>query len=88
MRQLHEIAIFQTVKSKVVTSLFERVRLSVSISLRNLFNSLKSIKEIGIFSETSPAHCKLKHFPDIFVTNSETVAYVCISARCRYIPVT
>ena len=35
MRLLHEIAI-----------LFETVRLSVSISLRNLYNLLNSIKEI------------------------------------------
>ena len=48
MRLLHEIAIFQTVKSKVIISLFETVRLSVSISLRNLYNSLNSIKEITI----------------------------------------
>ena len=46
MRLLHEIAIFRTVKSKVIISLFETVRLSVSISLRNLNNSLNSIKEI------------------------------------------
>ena len=45
MRLLHEIAIFQTVKSKVIISLFETVRLSVSISLRNLNYSLNSIKE-------------------------------------------
>ena len=45
MRVVHEIAIFQTVKSKVIISLFETVRLSVSISLRNLYNSLNSIKE-------------------------------------------
>ena len=45
----YEIAIFQTVKSKVIISLFQTVRLSVSISLRNLYNSLNSIKEIGIF---------------------------------------
>ena len=45
MRLLHEIAIFQTVKSKVIISLFETVKLSVSMSLRNLFNSLNSIKE-------------------------------------------
>ena len=37
---------FETVKSKVVISLFETVRLSVSISPRNLYNSLKTIKEI------------------------------------------
>ena len=48
MKQLHEIAIFQTVKSKVIISLFETVRLSVSISLRNLYNSLNSIKEKSI----------------------------------------
>ena len=41
MRLLHEMTIFQTVKSKVI----ETVRLSVSISLRNLYNSLNSIKE-------------------------------------------
>ena len=45
MRLLHEIAIFQTVKSKVIISLFETVRLSALISLRNLYNSLNSIKE-------------------------------------------
>ena len=45
MRLLHEIAIFQTVKSKVIISLFKTVKLSVSISLRNLYNSLNSIKE-------------------------------------------
>ena len=48
--QLHETIsqksyIFETVKSKVIISLFETVRLSVSISLRNLYNSLKCIKE-------------------------------------------
>ena len=37
---------FETVKSKVIISLFETVRLSVSISPRNLYNSLESIKEI------------------------------------------
>ena len=50
MRLPHEIAIFQTVKSKVIISLFETVRLSVSISLRNLYNSLNSIKEQSILS--------------------------------------
>ena len=45
MRILHEIAIFKTVKSKVIISLFETVRLSVSISLRNLYKSLNSMKE-------------------------------------------
>ena len=45
MRLLHEIAIFQTVKSKIIISLFETVKLSVSISLRNPYNLLNSIKE-------------------------------------------
>ena len=40
---------FETVKSKVIISLFETVRLSVSISPRNLYNSLESIKEIRYF---------------------------------------
>ena len=43
---------FETVKSKVIISLFETVRLSVSISPRNLYNSLKSIKEINIRGPT------------------------------------
>ena len=46
MRLLREIAIFQTMKSKVIISQFETVGLSVSISLRNIYNSLNSIKEI------------------------------------------
>ena len=45
MKLLHEIGIFQIVKSKVIILLFETVRLSVSISLRNLYNSLNNIKE-------------------------------------------
>ena len=45
MRLFHEIVIFQTVKSQVIISLFEKVRLSVSISPRNLYNSLNNIKE-------------------------------------------
>ena len=36
---------FEAVKSKVIVSLFETVRLSVSISPRNLYNPSKSIKE-------------------------------------------
>ena len=35
-------------KSKVIISLFETVRLSVSISLRNPYNSLNSIKEMKL----------------------------------------
>ena len=53
MRLLHEIAIFQTVKSKMIISLFETVRLLVSISLRNLYNSLNSKKEISAFFQFS-----------------------------------
>ena len=40
---------FETVKSKVIILLFETVKLSVSISPRNLYNSLKSIKENKMF---------------------------------------
>ena len=40
-----KLLLFQKAKSKVIISLFETVRLSVSISLRNLYNSLNSIKE-------------------------------------------
>ena len=46
MKQFRENPIFETVKSKVIISLFETVKLSISISLSNLYNSLKSIKEI------------------------------------------
>ena len=48
MKLFHEnpIFFFETVKSKVIISLFQTVRLLVSISPRNLFNSLKSIKEM------------------------------------------
>ena len=47
MKLFHENPIFETVKSKLIKSLFETVRLSASISPRNLYNSnsLKSIKE-------------------------------------------
>ena len=51
MRLLHEISIFQTVKSKVIISLFETVRLSVSILPRNLYNSLNGIKERSFLYE-------------------------------------
>ena len=43
---------FETVKSKVIISLFETVRLSVSISPRNLYNSLKSIREMTLTSSS------------------------------------
>ena len=45
MKLFHENPFFETVKSKVIISLFETVRLSVSISPRNLYNLLNSIKE-------------------------------------------
>ena len=45
---------FETVKSKVIISLFETVRLSVSISPRNLYNSLKSIKEMYFSLQSGP----------------------------------
>ena len=41
---------FLTVKDKVIISLFETGKLSVFISPRNLYNSLKSIKENTIYS--------------------------------------
>ena len=41
-------------KSKVIISLFETVRLSVSISRRNLYNSLKSIKEKEFITVRTP----------------------------------
>ena len=45
MKLFQENPIFETVKSKVIISLFETVRFSVSISPKNLYNSLKRIKE-------------------------------------------
>ena len=48
MRLFHENPIFSNSESKVIISLFETVRLSFSISRRNLYNSLKSIKEISL----------------------------------------
>ena len=63
MRLLHEITIFQTVKSKLIISLFETVRLSVSISLRILYNSLNSIKEINFSVSFSLAESSVQvHF--------------------------
>ena len=69
MRLLYEIAIFQTVKSEVIISLFETVRLSVSISLRNLYNSLNSIKEYVIFyvSLSQIEKFSISNFPLIYV---------------------
>ena len=67
MRLLHEIAMFQTVKSKVIISLFETVKLSVLISLRNLYNSLNSIKEKVLFSAVKKYH--------IFFTSGEYDVY-------------
>ena len=49
-RLVNEKPVFETVKLKMkhVVSLFETLRLSVLISLRNLYNSLKSINEIAV----------------------------------------
>ena len=41
----HENPIFETMKFKIIISLFGTVGLSVSILQRNLYNSLKRIKE-------------------------------------------
>ena len=49
MRVFHENPFLETVKSKVIISLCETVRLSVSISPRNLCNPLKSMKENQFF---------------------------------------
>ena len=49
---------FETVKSKVIISLFETVRLSVSISPRNLYNPLKSIKETDLITRTLTRNTK------------------------------
>ena len=68
MSLLHEIAIFQTVKSKVIISLFETVRLSVSISLRNNYNSLKSIKDISF-----------TYFKRVFICHLNILRFVLIS---------
>ena len=52
MKLFHENPIFWNSEIESDNSLFETVRLSVLISLRNLYNSLKSIKEdILIFSK-------------------------------------
>ena len=71
MRLLHEIAIFQTVKSKVIISLFETVRLSVSISLRNLYNSLNSINENSL-SHGSKVKLVRSIFTSIFLSVCES----------------
>ena len=61
MTLFHEIPIFETVKSKVIISLFETVKLSVSISPRNLYNSLKSIKEKSMIHCICPLPMRLNH---------------------------
>ena len=68
MRLLHEIAIFQTVKSKVIMSLFETVRSSVSTSLRNLYNSLNSIKEISVCNNESQLNLFLDSISNVSLT--------------------
>ena len=70
MRLLHEFVIFQTVKSKVIISLFETVRLSVSISPRNLYNSLNSIKE------------KTTSYFDLRDTVVFLLTYICMFCIC------
>ena len=70
MRLLYEIAIFQTVKSKVIISLFETVRLLVSISLRNLFNSLNNIKETIVFLALNSASYLVQALSNLSTTVS------------------
>ena len=47
MKLFHKNPVFETVKLKVIVSLLETVRLSISFSTRNLYNSLESRKEIA-----------------------------------------
>ena len=86
MRLLHEIAIFQTVKSKVITSLFETVRLSVSMSLRNLYNSLNSIKE-RLFSTASNADTcmfmKRRHIYCFFTNKTGSIVIQYHDKNCQ-----
>ena len=65
MELFHENPVFETVKSKVIISLFETVRLSISISPRNLYNSLKSIKEIilNLLTKYEPLHWTVAEMP-------------------------
>ena len=56
---LHEIAIFQTVKSKVIVSLFE--------TLRNLYKSLNSIKERTAMCRWRNFHSFRKKNIDVFL---------------------
>ena len=79
MKLFHENPIFETVKSKVIISLFETVRLSVSISPRNLYNSLKSIKEISILVMMSP-YTSAEHVYDRSTGRSVSVHCVITSS--------
>ena len=65
---------FETVKSKVIISLLETVRFSVSISPRNLYNSLKSIKEIVYIVYIASRVCQ----------TNETIEIEDIRWRCWY----
>ena len=76
MRLLHVIDIFQTVKSKVIISLFETLRLSVSISLRNLYNSLNSIKENVQFNPELQIRGSITDNSKIIVFYFSTLTYV------------
>ena len=78
MRLLHEIAIFQTMKSKVIISLFETVRLSVPLSLRNLYDSFNSIKA------TANRDLQTRHYDDnLCLHRSKTESTAPITAGHR-----
>ena len=63
MKLFYENPIFETVKSKVIISLFEIVRLSVSISPRNLYTSLKSIKDFFfLFRKTTTSFHTISYY--------------------------
>ena len=63
---------FLKLQSKVIILLFETVKLSVSLSPRNLYNSLKSINESKMFYVLSPyeTFCKIvlsgPHAPEMY----------------------
>ena len=68
---------FETVKSKVIISLFETVRLSVLISPRNLHNSLKNIKEKTDLFPVQCISCKI-HGTQLCLLHVLDILCVCV----------
>ena len=73
MRLFHENHISETVKSKVIISLTETVRLSVSISPKNLYNVLKSINEINSNSRRIVSSLKVYQFNPFALRKAKTL---------------